>query len=108
MGQMAYRTIDRLTGTVYALIQKLVDVHPIEEVYLGVSHNLCLEKAKGRLIDLHENCHLKELIVTNSIPQTKAFHLPFVSVRNLASILAFAINRVHYSRSLESAVLHLG
>jgi len=88
-------------GTMYALIKKLVEEKGIEEVYLGVSHNLCVGKARERLSDLHDNYNLKEVVVTNSIPQTEEFlNLPFVSVRCLSDTLARTINRIHYNRSV--------
>ena len=88
-------------GTVYALIKKLVEEKGIEEVYLGVSHNLCVGRARERLLELHADYHLKEVIVTNSIPQTDAFRaLSFVSVRCLSDTLARTINRIHYTRSV--------
>ncbi|MFW6189227.1 MAG: ribose-phosphate diphosphokinase [Planctomycetota bacterium] len=88
-------------GTVYALITQLVEELGIEEVYVGVSHNLCLEVARERLSELHEDYGLKELVVTDSIPQTAAFReLPFLSVRSLAGPLARTINRIHYNRSV--------
>lgn len=88
-------------GTVYALIKKLVEEKGIEEVYLGVSHNLCVGRARERLLALHADYHLKKLIVTNSIPQTDEFQaMPFVSVRCLSDTLARTINRIHYNRSV--------
>lgn len=88
-------------GTVYALIRKLVQEQGIEEVYLGASHNLCIGQARERLLALHTDYHLKEVIVTNSIPQTEAFKvLPFVRVRCLSDTLSRTINRIHYNRSV--------
>lgn len=88
-------------GTIYALIQKLVKEKGIEEVYLGVSHNLCMPSAYERLLDLNRNYHLKEVIVTNSIPQTDEFlKLPFVTVRCLSDTLSQTINRIHYNQSV--------
>jgi len=88
-------------GTVYELVKKLVIEKRIEEVYLGVSHSLCMEVAYQRLLDLHEHYHLKEMVVTNSIPQTRQFcELPFVSIACLSDILARVINRIHYNRSM--------
>lgn len=88
-------------GTTHALIRKLVQEKGIEEVYLGVSHNLCVGKAGERMADLHENYALKQVVVTNSIPQTDQFDsLPFVSVRCLSDTLARTINRIHYNRSV--------
>lgn len=88
-------------GTVYTLIKKLVEEKGIKEVYLGVSHNLCVGRARERLLELHADYHLKEVVVTNSIPQTDEFRtLPFVSVRCLSNTLARTINRIHYNRSV--------
>jgi ribose-phosphate pyrophosphokinase len=88
-------------GTVYAIVKRLVEEKDIEEVYLGVSHNLCMELAQERLEELHADYHLKDVVVTDSIPQTAAFQaLPFVSVRCLADTLARVINRIHYNRSV--------
>jgi ribose-phosphate pyrophosphokinase len=88
-------------GTVYSLIKKLVEETRVQEVYLGASHNLCTQFAHERLLTLHDQYHLRELIITNSIPQTEAFRsLPFVSVRCLSDSLSRTINRVHYNRSV--------
>ncbi len=86
-------------GTVYALIKKLVEEKGIEEVYLGASHNLCMAPAAERLVELHSDYHLREVVVTNSIPQTDMFQsLPFVSIRCLSDTLTRVINRIHYNR----------
>ncbi len=88
-------------GTIHALIKMLVEEKGIEEVRLGASHNLCLGRARERLLDLNANYRLKEAVVTNSIPQTDEFlNLPFVSVRCLSDTLSRTINRVHYNRSV--------
>jgi ribose-phosphate pyrophosphokinase len=88
-------------GTVYAIVKRLVEEKDIDEVYVAVSHNLCMELAQERLEKLHADYHLKGVIVTNSIPQTGAFQaLPFVSVKCLADWLARVINRIHYNRSV--------
>lgn len=92
-------------GTVYALIKKLAEEKGIEEIYLGISHNLCVGRARDRLIDLHRRYHLKEMIVTNSIPQTDEFQsLPFISVKCLSDILCRTINRIHYNRSVNEVL----
>lgn len=88
-------------GTIYAVVQKLVKEKGIEEIYLGISHNLGVGEAYDRLNKLHEKGYLKELVVTNSIPQTKKFRsLSFLKIRDLAEIFARTINRVHYNRSV--------
>jgi ribose-phosphate pyrophosphokinase len=88
-------------GTIQATISKLVDEMGIQEVHLGVSHNLCTQRALQRLSALHEESRLHRVVVTNSVPQTEAFQTrPFVTVRSLADPLARAINRIHYHRSV--------
>ena len=88
-------------GTVYALIKKLVEEMGIEEAYVAASHNLCMGIAHERLLALRADYHLKEMVVTNSIPQSEAFEtLRFVSVRCLSDTLSRTINRIHYDRSV--------
>ncbi len=88
-------------GTIEATVKRLVADNKIEEVYVGVSHNLCTDSARERLMNLHENYNLKELLVTDSIPQTRAFQeLPFIVVKSLSGILARMVNRIHYSQSV--------
>jgi len=88
-------------GTVYATVKRLVENMNIQEVHVGVSHNLCMEQAYERLTELHAQYNLKEVVVTNSIPQTECFRsLDFVTVHDISGILARVINRIHYSRSV--------
>lgn len=88
-------------GTIYDLVRKLVTEKRIEEVYLGASHNLCLPGTRDRLAELHEQYALKEVFVTNSIPQSPEFtDLPFFKEHCLSDILSRVVNRVHYNRSV--------
>jgi ribose-phosphate pyrophosphokinase len=87
--------------TIYNLVKKLVTEQEIQEVYFAVSHNRCVPVARDRLLALHAHYGLKEVVVTNSIPQTSQFRdLPFVSVRCLSDTLSRTINRIHYNRSV--------
>lgn len=89
-------------GTVEATVKKLVEEKVIEEVYLGVSHNLCTERALERLSSLHRKHYLRDVVVTDSVPQTEAFRsLPFLTVRSLADPLCLVVNRIHYNRSVD-------
>lgn len=88
-------------GTMFALVQKIINETSVENVYIGVSHNLCLPEAYDRLVDLYHNHHLLSVIVTNSIPQTERFlALDFLQVRCLSGILARTINCIHYNQSV--------
>jgi ribose-phosphate pyrophosphokinase len=88
-------------GTLYGVVRELVEKKGIEEVYVGSSHALCVGSALDRLNELHEHYGLRQVVVTDSVPQTDTFRsLPFVKVVSLADPLAWAINRIHYHRSL--------
>ena len=90
-------------GTMFELVQKLVEEKGIEEVHMAASHNLCLPNTAERLRELHESYNLESVTVTNSIPQTKEFEdLPFFHVRCLSDIFCRTINRVHYDRSVSA------
>ena len=96
-------------GTIENLVKRLVEEHGIEEVYLGVSHNQCAAQGRDRLLALHQKYNLRKMVVTNSIPQTEAFaELPFFSVRCLSDMLARAINRIHYDRSVSEVFYRPG
>jgi len=85
-------------GTVHALIKELVAKKRIEEVYLGVSHNLCMKSAHERLLDLIKNDGLKEVIITNSIPQTEIFRkITNLSIRDISSVFSQVIWQVHHN-----------
>lgn len=85
-------------GTVYALIKELAEKKGIEEVYLGVSHNLCLETAYERLLELMQNDGLKEITVTNSIPQTEAFQqIPNFFVKDISKTLSKVIFKLNHN-----------
>ena len=88
-------------GTLYALVEKLVNETQIREVHYAVSHNRCVPIARDRLETLHDKYGLCAVIATDSIPQTETFtSLPFFSVLGLSDTLARTINRIHYSRSV--------
>jgi phosphoribosylpyrophosphate synthetase len=71
-----------------------------------MSHNRCLPEARERLTELHEVYGLRQVVVTDSIPQTEAFlELPFFTVEPLAAVLSRTINRVHYDRSVSEVFL---
>jgi len=88
-------------GTIHAVVTQLAERTDIEQVFVGASHNLCVGRARERLEELHAHYGMREVVVTNSIPQTEEFEaLPFVTVRCLSDPLARTINRIHYNRSV--------
>jgi ribose-phosphate pyrophosphokinase len=96
-------------GTIYELSKKLVDEKGIREIYVGISHNLCLPSAKKRMEELHRSYKLKKVVITDSIPQTEDFRaLSFIKIHGLADILARTINRIHYNRSVSEVFYRPG
>ena len=92
-------------GTVEATITKLVEEHGLEEIRLAVSHNLCSDEALKRLSKLNDSYGLRQVVVTDSIPQTDPYvELPFLTVQSLSDPLARVINRIHYNRPVEVVV----
>jgi ribose-phosphate pyrophosphokinase len=88
-------------GTVYALIKELSEKEGVEEIYLGVSHNLCLGTAYERLLELMQNDGLKEITVTNSIPQTEAFQqIPNFFIRDISGMLSQVVFKLHQNLPL--------
>ncbi|MDA8325052.1 MAG: ribose-phosphate diphosphokinase [Nitrospiraceae bacterium] len=83
-------------GTVQALIRKLVEQRKIEEIYLGMTHNLCMKMALEKLLELHLRYNLREVITTDSIPQSGEFRsLPFARIRSLSEFISEIVYRVH-------------
>jgi ribose-phosphate pyrophosphokinase len=93
-------------GTLYALVRRLADEKNMEAIYVAASHSLCVDPAIERLKELHSRYRLKELIITDSIPQRESVRsLSFVKIRSLAVDLCRTINRIHYNRSV-SEIFH--
>jgi ribose-phosphate pyrophosphokinase len=73
----------------------------IKEIYIAISHNKIMPEAVPKIIDSYNNHGLKELHVTNSIPQrSDILDLPFVHEHPLEEIMAYSLNRIHYDRSI--------
>jgi ribose-phosphate pyrophosphokinase len=88
-------------GTIYELTKKIVVEKGITDVYVCVSHNLCVGHALERLMDLYHHYNLRKLIITDSIPQPEAIcALPFVKIRSLTNFICHVINRIHYNQSV--------
>jgi ribose-phosphate pyrophosphokinase len=92
-------------GSVHSLVKELVQEKGIQEVHIGVSHNLCRSIALERLLDLHQNYALKSAVWTNSIPQTEEFEkLSFLRVLDISDDIALAINRIHYNLPMQERI----
>lgn len=88
-------------GTIYSLTQKLVAETDIEQIFVCVSHNLCLPIALERFTELNRGGYLSKLFVTNSIPQSDNFQAQsFLAVQDLSESFTNVINRIHYNQAV--------
>ncbi len=86
-------------GTVSQLIQRLAEDTQIDDMHLAISHNLCSDSAYHHLRQMHAEYGLHRVVTTNTIPQAEAFgELGFFNVIDLSTILASAIEDIHFSR----------
>ncbi|EKD89300.1 MAG: hypothetical protein ACD_34C00125G0005 [uncultured bacterium] len=80
-------------GTVYNLIKQIKTEQQIDNIYLGVAHNLCFDLALERLIEMNSRFGLKKMVTTNSIPQTSNFtSLPFMEIVDISDLFARQIS----------------
>lgn len=108
IGELKGKTIaliaDDETVTASSIIgaaKSLSEERNIDEIYAFISHNKLNKKAIPGLIEAHEKYHLKELHVTDSIPQVKeVLDLPFIKVHPLTERITYTINRLHYNQSV--------
>jgi ribose-phosphate pyrophosphokinase len=96
-------------GTIYATAKRLTEKMNLEKLLLGISHNLCMESAYERLMELYEMGILKGMMTTNSIPQTPRYQaLPFLRILDISSILANVIHCIHLNRPLHEWLINEG
>lgn len=67
-----------------------------KDIYLAFTHGFLSQKAYERLSGLD----LKEIILTNTLPQKKEWMLPNMTVLSVAPLLAEVIKRAHEGRSV--------
>ena len=88
-------------GTVEAVVKKLFTEKGIEKIWLGVSHFLGSTQAMERLMALHQDYGLEEVVVTDSVPPDHDFKaLDFVKIKSLDKALANAIHCIHHNLPL--------
>jgi len=90
--------VDDMTTTAGTLCSaaKLLQEHGAAEIYAAVSHATITEKGVERL----KNSAIKELVVTDTVPQTADFGDYPVTVLTVAELLGEAILRIHEGRSV--------
>ncbi|NOZ72881.1 MAG: ribose-phosphate diphosphokinase [Chloroflexi bacterium] len=91
-------------GSVLTQVEGLVEVGARPEVYLAITHPVLLPSVLERL----DAPHIKQLIVTNTIPIPPAKQHPKLKILSLAPLLAEAIERIHGGESMGPLLKHLG
>jgi ribose-phosphate pyrophosphokinase len=69
-----------------------------KDIYVGCTHAVFSGPAVERL----EECNLKELVVTDTVPTTRAKNLSCLKVLSVAPMLAQAIDRIHRGESVST------
>lgn len=93
---------ETITGTsIINAVKKLYTDFGIHEIYVGISHLKLKEKYYDSLIEAHEKFGLKELHVTDSIPQDpNILKHDFIVRHTLVEKIASTINHLHYNQSI--------
>ena len=73
----------------------------IKEIYIAISHMKMKKEYLPGLMEAHASCGLKELHITDTIPQIPEIKkLDFVKTHSIARRFAATINRMHYNFSV--------
>jgi ribose-phosphate pyrophosphokinase len=93
---------ETVTGTsLLNATRQLHENYGMNDIYIAISHMKLKKHYIPKLIDAHKNCGLRELHITNSIPQIpEIYDLDFVYTHSIARRFAATINRMHYNQSV--------
>lgn len=97
---------ETVTGTsLLNAVRQLHDNYGVNEIYVALSHMKLCKEHVPKLVECHQNAGLKELRITDTIPQVpEVTGLDFVKVHSIARRFAGVINRLHYNQSI--GILH--
>jgi len=91
--------IDDICATAGSIVEAVVALKKegVREVYAAISHGIL----SGKAIERIKNCSaLKKLVITDSIPLSKAKQISKIDAVSIAPILAEAIQRIHDEESI--------
>ncbi len=91
--------IDDIIATAGSIVEAVgaLTKKGVKDVYAAVSHGIL----SGPAVDRIQKCTaLKEVVMTNSIPLSKAKQIPKIKAVSVASLLAEAIQRIHGEESI--------
>jgi ribose-phosphate pyrophosphokinase len=82
-------------------VKNLNEQYEINEIYVGVSHYKMTHEYIHKFIEAHEKFGLKELHITDTIPQDpELLNYDFIKQHGLSQIFASTINKLHYNQSV--------
>jgi ribose-phosphate pyrophosphokinase len=93
---------ETVTGSsIINTIKSLYTSNNIKEIYAAITHLKVKKEYLPQLVEAHEKYGLKELHVTDTIPQIpELLKLDFIVMHPLAGVFASTINRLHYNQSI--------
>ncbi len=93
---------ETVTGSSFLNVTKnLYTNHGIEDIYVAISHLKMKKKHLAGLLEAHEKYGLREMHVTDTIPQIpEILELDFVKFHSLSKRIASTVNRLHYNVSV--------
>ncbi|MBN1619181.1 ribose-phosphate pyrophosphokinase [candidate division WOR-3 bacterium] len=93
---------ETVTGSSFLNVTRnLYTNHGIESIYVAISHLKMKKKHLPGLIEAHEKYGLREMHVTDTIPQIpEILGLDFVKFHSLSKRIASTVNRLHYNVSV--------
>lgn len=87
-------------GSVLDQLEALVTAGARPEIHLAITHAILAPSALARL----DRPHIKELLVTDSVPLSPERMHPKMKVCSIAGMLAEVIDRIHRGRSIASHI----
>jgi len=91
--------VDDICATAGSIIEAIAALKKkgVQDVYAAITHGILSGPAIKRI---KECSHLKELVITDSIPLTKEKQISKIKSVSVASLLAEAIQRIHDEKSI--------
>lgn len=91
--------VDDICATAGSLVEAVAALKKkdVKDVYAAITHGIL----SGKAIEKLKECKaLKELVITDSIPLSKAKQIPKIKQVSVASLLAEAVQRIHNEESI--------
>lgn len=94
--------VDDIVATGSSLIEAINALHNrgVKEIYAAITHGVL----SGNAIEKIEKSHLKELLITDTIPLSQKTKK--IKVLSVAELLAEAIKRIHFEQSISCLFEH--